>query len=241
MAQCPAWRYTGPRMDAFQQQTTNASIGTEINAESTSGDSAWCVEIARRIGAGNAEAEASFAERLRPGLLMLLKRRCAHDLDLADDLCQETLVIVLQRLRNGTIGDPSRLAAFAAQTARQLAFDNRRRFAVRKTSVDSTAVENASIEAPESDSAEQASIASLVRKLLDELSNDRDREILRRFYLLEQDKEEICRTFTFASGTFDQLIFRARARMRALLHARGTATRDLLCAFTFWVPKQWLN
>ncbi len=228
-------------MDAPQQQSTSAPAAIEGDTESSSGDAAWCVEIARRIGGGDKEAEAALAERLSPGLLMMLKRRCAYDLELAADLCQETLIIVLQRLRSRSIADPARLAGFAAQTARQLAFDSRRRFAVRKTTVDSTIVEMAVIEAPENDSAEHASTASLVRKLLDELSSDRDREILRRFYLLEQDKEEICRTFTFASGTFDQVIFRARARMRALLQARGAASRDLLCAFTLWVPKKWLN
>jgi RNA polymerase sigma-70 factor (ECF subfamily) len=213
----------------------------ERSADSLSDDAAWCVEIARRVGDGDAEAEAALARRLKPGLIMLLKRRCAYDSELAADLCQDTLLIVLQRLRTRSMADPARLAGFAAQTARQLAFDSRRRYAVRKTSVDSAAVESAQIEASDNDSVQQASIASLVRKLLDELSNSRDREILRRFYLLEEDKEDICRSLNFASGTFDQVIFRARARLRALLQARGAASRDLLCAFTFWVPRKWLN
>lgn len=228
-------------MDATKQQTTSASDGQVASPESVAGETDWCTEIARRIGAGDAEAEGALAARLRPGLLMLLRRRCSYDVDLAHDLCQETLVIVLQRLRNRSMEDPSRMPAFAAQTARQLAFDNRRRFAVRKTSVDSAAVESAAIEAPQNQSVEQASTASLVRKLLDELSHDRDREVLRRFYLLEEGKEDICRSLNFASGTFDQVIFRARARLRALLQSRGAASRDLLCALTLWVPRKWLN
>lgn len=234
-------RYVGPGMDASEQQNTNGPAGTENSTDASSDDAIWCVQIAGRIGTGDTEAESVLAERLKPGLLMLLRRRCANDRELAADLCQDTLLIVLQRLRSRTIADPARLAAFAAQTARQLAFDSRRRFAVRKTSVDSRAVESAQIAVSDVDSTEQASIASLVRKLLDELSNARDREILNRFYLLEEDKEAICRSLNFTSGTFDQVIFRARARLRSLLQSRGTASRDLLCALTLWVPRKWLN
>jgi RNA polymerase sigma-70 factor (ECF subfamily) len=204
-------------------------------------DAAWCADIAQRIGAGDSSAEDSFAARVRPGLLMLLMRRCAYDAELAADLCQDTLMIVLQRLRSRSIEDPARLAAFTAQTARQLAFDSRRRYALRKTVADSEIVEAAQIEAPREDAVEQASTASLVRKLLEELSHDRDREVLRRFYLLDQGKEEICLSFGIAPGTFDQVVFRARARLRTMLQARGTTGRDLLCGLTLWVPDSWLH
>ena len=228
-------------MDSSHQQHSTSAGERDPNAGSSADDAAWCVDMAQRIGAGDPSAEQSLVARVRPGLLMLLMRRCAYDAELASDLCQDTLLIVLQRLRNRSMEDPSRLAAFAAQTARQLAFDTRRRSALRKTVVDSATVEAAQIEAPGGDPVEQASTASLVRRLLDELSHDRDREVLRRFYLLEQGKEEICQAFGFAPGTFDQGVFRARARLRSMLRARGTTGRDLLCGFTIWVPRSWLN
>lgn len=202
-------------------------------------DADWCRQIAGKIGAGDPGAEAQLVERLQPGLEMVLIVRCSYDKELAADLCQETLVIVLQRLRARSIDDPSRLAAFAAQTARQLAFDSKRRYAVRNTVTDSEAVERAEIEAPPDDSVEKESITSLVRKLLAELSHDRDREILRRFYLLDHDKADICRQFGLAPGTFDQLVFRARARLRAMLEARGVTSRDLMCVLILWIPKSW--
>ncbi len=204
-------------------------------------DGKWCREMAARIGAGDSGAEGLLMERLRPGLKMILYARCAHDSELAADLCQDTLLIVLNRLRSRSMEDPSRLAAFAAQTARQLAFDARRRFATRNTVVDTDAVNAAIVESPMDDSVEKASMVSLVRQLLGELSHDRDREILKRFYLLEQEKTEICRSYGLAPGTFDQLVFRARARLRELLHMRGVASRDLLCLVGFWIPKSWLN
>jgi RNA polymerase sigma factor (sigma-70 family) len=204
-------------------------------------DGKWCTEVATRIGAGDSSAETLLMERLRPGLKMILYACCAHDLELAADLSQDTLLIVLNRLRNRSMDDPSRLAAFAAQTARQLAFDARRRTATRKTVVDSEAVEAAIVESPQDDSVEKASMVSLVRELLGELSHDRDREILRRFYLFEEEKSEICRIYGLAPGTFDQLVFRARARLRALLQLRGVASHDLLSVLGFWIPKSWLD
>ncbi len=204
-------------------------------------DGKWCKDIAERIGAGDPSAEALLMERLRPGLKMILYARCAHDVELAADLCQDTLLVVLNRLRSRSMEDPSRLAAFAAQTARQLAFDARRRFATRNTVVDSEAVDAAIVESPMDESVENASMVSLVRQLLGELSHDRDREILKRFYLLEQEKSDICRSYGLAPGTFDQLVFRARARLRVLLNLRGVASRDLLCLVGFWIPKSWLD
>ena len=201
-------------------------------------DATWCKQVAERIGSGDAAAEALLLERLKPGLRVVLMTRCT-DREQISDLCQDTLIIVLNRLRSRTLDDPTRVAAFAAQTARQLAFDARRRAAVRKTTVDTPAVDAALVEANTDDSVEQASISSLVRQLLTELSGDRDREILRRFYLLEQEKADICSSLGLAPGTFDQLIFRARARLKVLLKMRGLASRDLLCALTPWIPKAW--
>ena len=203
-------------------------------------DATWCVQLAERIGAGDTQAEELLIQRLRPGLQMMLVSRC-RDPDLASDLCQDTLIIVLKRLRSRTMEDPSRLAAFAAQTARQLVFDARRRHESRKTDADSDAVDSAQLQAPAVDPLDQASIASFVRALLAELPHERDREILRQLYLFENDKPDICKTFSLSSGAFDQIVFRARARLRAMIAARGMASRDFLCAFGLWVPKSWLH
>lgn len=231
---------TGWRMDTRAEQETSVGDRGGHTAESAE-DAEWCMQIAGRIASGDAQAESLLIERVRPGLLMILGMRCPNDRELAADLCQETLIIVLNRLRSRSMEDPSRVAAFAAQTARQLAFDAHRRFVNRKTAVDSNAVDEAEDETPADISAERASVNAFVQQLVAELSHDRDREILRRFYLLEQDKSEICRSFGIAPGTFDQLVFRARARLRRMIDARGVGSRDLFCVFLVWVPRSWLH
>jgi RNA polymerase sigma-70 factor, ECF subfamily len=222
-----------------QDSGSAKTSGTPGNDEDP--DVTWCVEIAARIGAGDMEAESRLITRLRPALKMMLTARCAGDAELSADICQDALVILLQRLRGRTLEDPSRLPAFVAQTARQLAFDARRRVASRKTIVDSGAVEAAAAESPEDSTVDSAALTRLVRAVLAELPKDRDREVLRRFYLQDEDKAEICRALSIAPGAFDLLIFRARARLRALLEARGLAGKDLYSFVLPWIPRSWLH
>lgn len=227
-------------MDVTTEQREAERKGPDPAAAEQSSDPDWCRSIATRIAEGDCSAESQLIARLSPGLLMLVNARC-HDAELTADVCQETFIILLKRLRGRTLQDPSRIAAFAAQTARQLLYDWRRRNELRRTTVDSSAVEAAEIEAPPDMSLDQHAAAALVGRLLAELAHDRDREILRRFYLLDQDKPEICRELGLSTGSFDQIVFRARARLRAMLNARGVASRDFLCTFGLWIPRSWLN
>ncbi|HET9795823.1 MAG TPA: sigma-70 family RNA polymerase sigma factor, partial [Thermoanaerobaculia bacterium] len=54
------------------------------------------------------------------------------------------------------------------------------------------------------------------RRVLAELPSERDRRILFRFYIDEDDKEQICRELSLTSLHFNRVLFRARERYRAL-------------------------
>ena len=58
------------------------------------------------------------------------------------------------------------------------------------------------------------------------VSSDRDREILFRFYLAEDDKERICRDLGLTAVHFNRVLFRARERFREL-YRKWTAARGL--------------
>ena len=45
----------------------------------------------------------------------------------------------------------------------------------------------------------------------------RDREILRRYYLSDDDKQRICQDLQLTSAHFDRVLFRAKQRMRELI------------------------
>ncbi len=56
----------------------------------------------------------------------------------------------------------------------------------------------------------------MVRQVLTELKNDRDREILSRYYIADQDKDVICRDLQLSGLHFNRVLFRARQRYKEL-------------------------
>src|SRR5678815_487250 len=99
-------------------------------------------ELSRRIREGDVSAESELIRQFEPGLRVLLRRRTGGDHGLMQDLVQETLLVVIQRLRGAGIEDPQKLAAFAAQTARNLAIASLRKAERQKTDVDTDATEH---------------------------------------------------------------------------------------------------
>ena len=168
-------------------------------------------------------------QQLRAGVLFLLNRM-VQEPALAEDLCNETFRIVLERLRRGPLEDPGKLDSFLAQTARNLAMADRRRTSRRKTvtgeqvAIDSFADEKSDPSAR----AESQVRATAIRKVLQELPNLRDRQLLVRFYLNDEDKSAICRDLNLTEEHFNRVVYRARERFRVLLDKRFDRP-DLLC------------
>ena len=186
-------------------------------------------ELSRRIRQGDVSAESELIRQFEPGLRVLLRRRTGGDSGLLQDLVQETLLVVIQRLRGTGIDDPQKLAAFAAQTARNLAIASLRKAERQRTDVDSEATErNADPSRSVEEMAGDAESALAVRALLRELPQPRDRLMLKRFYLEDHDKEVICQELELTEAAFNQALSRARKRFRQILEERGFSKRDLL-------------
>lgn len=184
--------------------------------------------LAARIRTGDSQAEDELVGRYSRGLSYLL-RRTTGDPSLAEDLHQETFRIVIQRLRGSGLEQPERLAGFIRRTARNLFLADYRRNARRRSSDlrDSTALRDP---APSPlGCVLQEERVRLVRNLVSELPTDRDRQILYRYYLAEEDKQRICRDLGLSDIHFNRVLFRARQRFRELLEraarqAAGAAT-----------------
>jgi RNA polymerase sigma-70 factor, ECF subfamily len=73
-----------------------------------------------------------------------------------------------------------------------------------------------------------------VKKVIREMSSPRDRAILVRFYLDEDEKETICRDMGLSPLQFDKILHRARGRLRKLLEAGGLGRNELLCVLPFF-------
>ena len=180
-------------------------------------EAAVAADLVRRIAARDAAAEGALVERYRRGLLYLLRRLGALP-DLAEDVQQETFRIVIERLRRGGLDDPAGLAPFLRGTARNLLIAERRKAARRRTWGDSGELAAAVAPAPSQlQSVLLDEEAGIVRKLIGELPTDRDRQLLLRFYVGEEDKEKICADLGLDSLHFNRVLFRARQRFKELL------------------------
>ena len=173
-------------------------------------------------------SEARLRE-LRSGVLFLLHREVT-DPALAEDLCNETFRVVLERLRRQPLEDPGKLAAFLAQTARNLAMSDRRKALRRQTVTgEQQVIDHAAAEdADPSVALEMQTRAIAMRRVLEEMPNLRDRQLLVRFYLNDEDQAEICRDLHLTQVHFNRVIYRARERFRVLLDRRFKRA-DLYC------------
>lgn len=180
-------------------------------------ESQIAADLVRRIHAGDRQAETELWHRYSRGLLFMLRRR-TNDPDLAEDLRQEAYASVIRKLRSTGLDDPAKLAGYLHGTAKNLAIGAGRQAARRKTTADSDAI----VEIPDNrpgpfDTVSKAETANLVRQLIQELSVDRDREILQRYYVQDADKNTICAELRISSVHFNRVLFRAKKRFRELL------------------------
>ncbi len=127
---------------------------------------------------------------------------------------------MIEKLRRGELREPAKLPGFLAQIARSLTIEHYRKIQRRKTEADSDAlaeVEDVSAggSGPLSELLTRED-AGLVRQVIRELGTERDRDILLRFYIAEEDKERISADFGLSSLQFNRVLHRARERYREL-------------------------
>jgi RNA polymerase sigma-70 factor, ECF subfamily len=179
-------------------------------------------ELVARIRDGSTVAEGELVLRYRPGLVFVLTRNLS-DAAQAEDLAQEALTVVLLRLRERGLDDPDRLAGFIHRTALNLVRNEVRKAVRRRTDSDEWIEQAADSTAGPMDVASTDDTSALARRLLEEMSNVRDREILKRFYVLDEDKAGICADMELSSLHFNRVLHRARRRFRELLEDRLSA------------------
>ncbi|HEX6998782.1 MAG TPA: sigma-70 family RNA polymerase sigma factor [Gammaproteobacteria bacterium] len=188
------------------------------NASDPRAEAEIAADLVARIGRGDSAAEGEMVRRYQRGLLYLLGRR-TRDADLARDLCQDTFRIAIEKLRAAPLEEPERLTAYLRGVALNLVLGHVRKDIRRATTADSEAVEAAADESRRGpfDAVSSEQVRRAVRLLLEELKTPRDREILTRLYVYEEDKESICRTLGVDAVHFNRVLFRAKQRFRELL------------------------
>lgn len=178
-------------------------------------------ELVARVMAGERAAEEELVHRYSRGVSTIL-RLTTDDRSLSEDLAQDTFAIAIQKLRQGELREPERLAGFICGIARNLAIACLRK--ARRESHDEAVLSGLrAAEAPSQlDQVLLKEQAQIVRQVLAELPTDRDREILYRFYIKEEDKDVICNDLRLDPLHFNRVLHRARQRYKDLYQKRKT-------------------
>jgi RNA polymerase sigma-70 factor (ECF subfamily) len=123
---------------------------------------------------------------------------------------------------------PEEIGGYIFQVAMNLLRNHRRSIAERADRrVDSEVLGHLPANADATDRWLEKKIAARVKVLLQDLKSPRDREILVRFYLREEEKDAICRDLGLEAEQFDKVLHRARGRLKELLEAAGVQRSDL--------------
>lgn len=182
--------------------------------------------LVARIKAGDTRAEHELVSRYSRSIMTMLTGRCA-DRVLAEDLHQDTFIIVLERLRGAGIKEPARLPGYIYRTAKFVWIAYMRKNKRRGLQYDTEHVETApdGHDGPLEELLRNHS-QDAVRKLIDDIKHDTYRQLLHRRYVQEQSKDETCEDLGMESRAYDRAISRARAKFREELKKSGDECQD---------------
>lgn len=155
--------------------------------------------------------------------------RVTRNADVTADLLQDAVVTALRKLRTGEIEHRSQLDGYVYRVALNHFRNYRRKDKSAVSEPDGAlGLEDATATARGPLAVQSEQWAGIVSKVLREMSSQRDREVLVRFYLREEERGSLCRSLGLTDVQFNRVIFRARERFRELLETRGYRKSDLL-------------
>jgi len=173
-------------------------------------------DLVGRIRGGDRQAETELVERYNRAVMSIIRRALGNS-TVADDLYQETFCIIIEKIRGGDIREAERLPGFVCGVARNQVIKHFQRAARQERMTETE--EAVSLPCQAHDQLEELlrkESADIVRQILKEMTNERDVQVLFRFYLAEDDKEQICADLGLTSLQFNLVLHRARERYREL-------------------------
>jgi RNA polymerase sigma-70 factor, ECF subfamily len=177
--------------------------------------------LVREAADGDQRAEAEIVSRYARGVRVLVARHCRPSDPMVDDIAQDVLRTLVEQLRKGAIRDAASLPGWLQTCAIRAATAEYRH---RSRHPEQPFVAEAEVEAPDPDvgaELDRTANTRRVRALVAALPVARDREVLVRFYLREQDKEQICAELGIDDEHFRRVLHRARSRLRELMNDSG--------------------
>jgi len=178
-------------------------------------------EYLRRLAAGDAAVEHHFSSYF--GELLSLKLRVRiRSYQLIEDIRQETLLRVLQTVRKKGVEHPERFGAFVSAVCNNVLLELVRGEMRHETSESEFEVADNSIDldAPLISQQRRRQVDSVLEELA-----QKDRDLLRMFFLEERDKADLCKRFDVGEDYLRVLLHRAKSRFRSMYNKRISAVK----------------
>ncbi len=173
-------------------------------------------EVVKRIIAGDPAAEEEVVRRYKQGVSIIIDQ-IVRSRSVTEDVSQDTFRIVLEKVRRGDLRKPERLSGFVCSVARNAAIDHIRRSRHLKNQEGITNAGQIPDLAPNQlEKMLTQEKAAVIRQIINELKIERDRDLLLRYYIAEEDKDRICVDLGLTRTQFNNVIFRAVARFKEL-------------------------
>jgi len=173
----------------------------------------------RRLADGDPAVEHHFGSYFGD-LLSLKARTRIRSPQLVEDVRQETLLRVLRIVRRDGVKYPERFGAFVCAVCNNVMMELVR----GEVRHDSSAYEfepaddRVDLEAPLVTEQRRRQVERLLEQL-----PEKDRELLRMYFLEERDRGEICKRFKVREQSLRVLLHRAKLRFRSL-HSQGLSS-----------------
>ena len=207
-------------MSGFKTEALSAPIETPVTPADPPGScpapsgTHW-VDLVERIKTQDQSGMEELYKVFSRGVRFYLCRQLGPQ-DLEDKV-HDTFLIVVQAVRRGELREPERLMGFVRTVVRrQVAAHIDQAVHTRRQQV---GLETGTVVIDLNRNPEQTAIQQqheqIAKRVLHSISK-RDREILTRFYLLEQSQEQICEQMNLTETQFRLLKSRAKARFGEL-------------------------
>lgn len=176
-------------------------------------------DLVDKIRRGDKEAENVLVQRYSRGVSVVIRRIVQNVTDV-EELVQQTFMIAIDKIRRGDLHEPERLSGYICGIAGKLAKVHLQKARLRNlTHIDEIAPVVDSNRGPFEQLLRKEE-AEIVRQVIGELRMQRDREIIIRYYLNDEEKHSICASLSLTGVQFNRVIFRALDRFKELYEKR---------------------
>ncbi|MES2826274.1 MAG: sigma-70 family RNA polymerase sigma factor [Pseudomonadota bacterium] len=174
-------------------------------------------QLVARIQCGDRLAEQQLIQHYQQGLTLVIRRQTTAEI--TKDVIQETWRAVIENIRNGALREPEKLPSYLVQTARNqviMYYRRNKNSGVDGDNIPEPLDHRGPLELLETEQAQH-----LAHQLIKGLNTPRDREVLYRYYLQEEEKDSICKDMNLTDLHFNRVIHRAKQRLKQVAESLG--------------------